>query len=152
MVTLTERMDRFELDLRRMHRELEALRREASTTAAAEPEAPAVPVVAAIGEEPEPVPAFLPPAPAIVPPHRPLPRFDLGALLARFDVLGAGGLAVVGGAVTALGITLLFVLAAERGWIGPVERVAAGALLSTLVFGAGVGLHRGYGQMAASFA
>ena len=82
MATLIERMDRFELDLRRMHRELEALRREASTTAAAEPEAPTVPVVAAIGEEPEPVPAFLPPAPAIVPPHRPLPRFDLGALLA----------------------------------------------------------------------
>ena len=147
MVTLTERMDRFELDLRRMHRELEALRREARTTAA--PEAP----VAAVVEEPEPVPAFLPPpAPAIVPPRRPLPRFDLGALLARFDVLGAGGLAVVGGAVTALGITLLFVLAAERGWIGPVERVAAGALLSTLVFGAGVVLHRRYGQIAAGLA
>ena len=149
MVTLTERMDRFELDLRRMHRELEALRREARTTAAPEPEAP----VAAVVEEPEPVPAFLPPpAPAIVPPRRPLPRFDLGALLARFDVLGAGGLAVVGGAVTALGITLLFVLAAERGWIGPVERVAAGALLSTLVFGAGVVLHRRYGQIAAGLA
>src|SRR6186997_1579111 len=147
MATLIERMDRFELDLRRMHRELEALRREARTTAA--PEAP----VAAVVEEPEPVPAFLPPpAPAIVPPRRPLPRFDLGALLARFDVLGAGGLAVVGGAVTALGITLLFVLAAERGWIGPVERVAAGALLSTLVFGAGVVLHRRYGQIAAGLA
>src|SRR6188472_4270126 len=152
MATLTERMDRFELDLRRMHRELEALRREASTTAAAEPEAPAVPVVAAIVEESEPVPAFPPPAPATVPPRRPLPRFDLGALLARFDVLGAGGLAVAGGAVTALGITLLFVLAAERGWIGPMERVAAGALLSTLAFGAGVVLHRRYGQIAAGLA
>jgi len=152
MATLTERMDRFELDLRRMHRELEALRREASTTAAAEPEAPAVPVVAAIVEESEPVPAFPPPAPATVPPRRPLPRFDLGALLARFDVLGAGGLAVAGGAVTALGIALLFVLAAERGWIGPMERVAAGALLSTLAFGAGVVLHRRYGQIAAGLA
>ncbi len=152
MATLTERMDRFELDLRRMHRELEALRREARTAAAPEPDAPAVPVVAAIVEEPEPVPAIPPPAPATAPPRRPLPRFDLGALLARFDVLGAGGLAVAGGAVTALGIALLFVLAAERGWIGPMERVAAGALLSTLAFRAGVVLHRRYGQIAAGLA
>ncbi len=59
---------------------------------------------------------------------------------------------MAGGAVTALGITLLFVLAAERGWIGPQERVAAGALLSTLVFAAGVLLHRRYGQVAAGLA
>lgn len=152
MSTLAERMNRFELDLRRMQGELEALRREARTTAAAEPEAAAVPVVAAVVEEPERAPSFRPPAPATVPPRGPLPRFDLGALLTRFDVLGAGGLAVAGGAVTALGITLLFVLAAERGWIGPMERVAAGALLSTLAFGAGVVLHRRYGQIAAGLA
>jgi len=153
MSTLTERMDRFELDLRRMHRELEALRREARTADVAEPDAPAVPVVAAVVEEPALVPAFVPPpAPEPVPPRRALPRFDLGALFARFDLLGAGGLAVAGGAVTALGITLLFVLAAERGWIGPMERVAAGALLSAIVFGTGIVLHRRYGQMAAGLA
>ena len=38
MSTLTERMDRFELDLRRMQRELEALRREARTSGRPEPE------------------------------------------------------------------------------------------------------------------
>ena len=151
MSTFAERIDRFELDLRRMQRELEALRREAHAVASSEPEAAAAPVVTQVVDEPEP-PAFLPPPPAPVPPRRSLPSVDLGELLARFDLLGARGLAVAGGAVTALGITLLFVLAAERGWIGPEERVAAGALLSTLVFAAGVLLHRRHGQVAAGLA
>src|ERR1044072_8823812 len=94
MSTLTERMDRFELDLRRMQRELEALRRDARTTAPAEPEASPVPVVAAVVEEPEPVPAPIPHPPATLPPGRHLPRVDLGELLARFDLLGARGVAV----------------------------------------------------------
>src|SRR6478735_7142967 len=152
MSTLAERMDRFELDLRRMQRELEALRREAYAVAEPQAEVAAAPVVTQVVDEPEPVPAFLPPPPAVVPPRRSLPSVDLGELLARFDLLGARGLAVAGGAVTALGITLLFVLAAERGWIGPEERVAAGALLSTLAFAAGVLLHRRYGQVAAGLA
>src|SRR6185436_19908901 len=151
MSTFAERIDRFELDLRRMQRELEALRREAHAVASSEPEAAAAPVVTQVVDEPEP-PAFLPPPPAPVPPRRSLPSVDLGELLARFDLLGARGLAVAGGAVTALGITLLFVLAAERGWIGPEERVAAGALLSTLAFAVGVLLHRRYGQVAAGLA
>ena len=152
MATLAERMDRFELDLSRMQRELEALRREAHAVASSEPEVAAAPVVTQVVDEPESVPAFLPPSPAAVPPRRSLPSVDLGDVLGRFDLLGARGLAVAGGAVTALGITLLFVLAAERGWIGPEERVAAGALLSTLAFAAGVLLHRRYGQVAAGLA
>jgi len=150
MSTLIERVDRFELDLRRMQRELEDLRREARAAAAPEaPAAAAVPVLA----EPEPAPVVLPAVPATSAGRsRSLPSVDLGDLLARLDLLGARGLAVAGGAVTALGITLLFVLAAERGWIGPVERVAAGALLSALVFAAGVVLHHRYGQIAAGLA
>ena len=47
-------------------------------------------------------------------------------VLERYDLLGARGLAIVGGLVTLLGVTFLFVLAANRGWIGPVARVATG--------------------------
>ena len=63
MATLAERMDRFELDLSRMQRELEALRREAHALASSEPEVAAAPVVTQVVDEPEP-PAFLPPPPA----------------------------------------------------------------------------------------
>jgi uncharacterized membrane protein len=129
MSTLAERLDRFELDLRRMQRELESLRRESA--AAAAPPAPLEAAVTVVPDPPQP-PIALEPASSVAPP-RP-PRIDPGELLARFDLLGARGLAVAGGTVTALGITLLFVLAAERGWIGPEERVAAGAVLSALVF------------------
>jgi uncharacterized membrane protein len=121
--TLTERMDRLELDLRRMQRELETLRREAR--AAAPSAARATPEPATPGRRGADTAAC-----AVAPSAPRPPRVDLGELLARFDLLGARGLAVAGGAVTALGITLLSVLAAERGWIGPAERVAAGALVS----------------------
>ena len=77
---------------------------------------------------------------------------DVGGLVARLDLFGAGGLAVVGGAVTALGITLLFVLAAEQGWIGPVARVLAGAITASLVFGAGVVVRHRFGQVKAGLA
>ena len=146
MATLAERLDRFELDLRRMQRELESLRRESA--AAAAPPAPPEAAVTVVAEPPQPPIAR---EPASVPPPRP-PRIEPGELLARFDLLGARGLAVAGGAVTALGITLLFALAAERGWIGPEERVAAGAVVSALVFTTGLILHRRYGQIAAGLA
>jgi hypothetical protein len=136
-----------------MQRELEALQREARLANAAAPDAsdaPVAPVVAPVVEEPQAASVVGPPAPAKR--RRSRPSVDLGELLVRFDLLGARGLAVAGGGVTALGITLLFVLAAERGWIGPAERVVAGALLSALVFGVGVLLHRRYGQIAAGLA
>jgi hypothetical protein len=149
MASLVERIDLLELDLRRVERELQALRREAraATAASMEPE----PVVT-LDDAPAPAPAPKPVPEIPAEPRAPRRSVDLGAVLERFDLLGARGLAVAGGAVTALGITLLFVLAAERGWIGPVERVAAGALVATIVFGAGVVLHRRYGQLAAGLA
>jgi uncharacterized membrane protein len=72
--------------------------------------------------------------------------------VARWQLLGPRGFAIVGGAVTALGIGLLFVLAANRGWIGPAERVGIGAAASVLVFGAGLALRARYGQLLAAFA
>ena len=153
MSSLLERIDRFEHDLERMEGELRSLR-----SAVVIGEAVTVPVVPRPAPvEPVPVappPPITRPMPAAIPavPPRPRRQLDVAALVARLDLFGAGGLAVVGGAVTALGITLLFVLAAEQGWIGPVARIAAGAVVSTLFFAAGLVVRRRYGQLVAGLA
>ena len=129
MSTLAERLNRFEAELRRMDTELRELRREvpAEERATEAPPAATATTLQAPLTPPPPRPST-PPARPLAPSVRPArpqprrPRVDVGGLVARLDLLGAGGLAVVGGAVTALGITLLFVLAAEQGWIGPVAR------------------------------
>jgi len=54
--------------------------------------------------------------------------------------------------VTLLGIVFLFVLAANRGWVGPAERVGLGAVLSLALLGAGLALHARYGHVQAAFA
>ncbi len=79
-------------------------------------------------------------------------RPTAGELVERWQLLGPRGFAIVGGAVTALGIGLLFVLAANRGWIGPAERVLLGAVASALVFGAGIVVRARYGQLLAALA
>ena len=43
-------------------------------------------------------------------------------------------------------------LAANRGWIGPAERVLIGAVASALVFGAGLAVRARYGQLLAALA
>jgi uncharacterized membrane protein len=80
------------------------------------------------------------------PPAPPRPKVELA------DLLGARALAWAGGIVTALGVVLFFVLAVNRGWIGPVERVSLGALASLLVFAGGIELRRRYGQLYATVA
>jgi uncharacterized membrane protein len=55
---------------------------------------------------------------------------------------GARLLAWTGGAVTLLGVVLLMVLAASRGWFSPPLRVAAGAVLGAALIGIGGWLHR----------
>ena len=90
------------------------------------------------------------PAPPVAPPPR--TRATAGELVERWQLLGPRGFAIVGGAVTALGIGLLFVLAANRGWIGPAERVLIGAVASGLVFGAGLAVRARYGQLLAALA
>src|SRR5262245_43034353 len=91
-----------------------------------EPEPVPAPVVVVPAQAPPPPPAETPPAPPRVPPSRPAvpprvaapPRRTLGELARDWDLVGARGFAVAGGAVMALGIGFFFVLAANRGWIG----------------------------------
>jgi uncharacterized membrane protein len=100
--------------------------------------------------EPQPAPAARPAAsaPSPAPTRAPAaPRsFDWGRTVSTADLLGAKALAFAGGVVTLLGIVFFFVLAVNRGWIGPELRVACGALASALVFGSGFWLRRRYGR------
>ncbi len=101
---------------------------------------------------PEPFPPVRPPAPfPSAPPPAPRPprvrrEFDLA------ELLGAQALAWAGGVVTALGVVFFFVLAVNRGWIGPDIRVACGATASAIVFAAGLWLRRRLGETYASLA
>ena len=74
------------------------------------------------------------------------PRRSAGQLAQDWDLVGARGFAIAGGAVMALGIGFFFVLAANRGWIGEGMRIALGATASALVFTAGLVLRARYGQ------
>lgn len=71
---------------------------------------------------------------------------------AASELSGGRGFALAGGVVTLLGIVFLFVLAANRGWVGPVARVSCGAAASLAVLLAGVVLRRRYGRLQASLA
>jgi uncharacterized membrane protein len=70
--------------------------------------------------------------------------------LALADLVGPRAFAWAGGLVTLLGVVFLFVLAVDKGWIGPVERVGLGALASALVFVGGLVAHRRYGNLYAA--
>jgi uncharacterized membrane protein len=88
------------------------------------------------------------------PPKRKEPSFwDREVTLPRIepaDLLGARALAWAGGVVTLLGVVFFFVLAVNRGWVGPAERVLLGALASSIVFAAGVVMRHRYGQLYAA--
>jgi uncharacterized membrane protein len=139
MTTLHERLEDYEHRLRAMQLELAALK-----LAVRQEEAPA--------EAPQPLPVPLPPPPRPEPklpppaPARERPQLDLS------DLLGARALAWAGGIVTLLGILFFFVLAVDRGWIGPVARVALGGSAATLVFLAGLELRRRFGETHSSLA
>ena len=91
--------------------------------------------------------AAAPPPPRPTPPPPP-PRarsFDWSPpRVSTADLLGAKALAFAGGIVTLLGVVFFFVLAVNRGWIGPELRVGAGAVASALVFACGMWLQRRY--------
>ena len=95
---------------------------------------------------PEPPPAPRPaPVPAPTQPVAAARSFDWGPpKIAAADLMGAKALAFAGGVVTLLGVVFFFVLAVNRGWIGPELRVGAGGLASAIVFAAGVWLKRRY--------
>jgi uncharacterized membrane protein len=115
--------------------------------------APTTPTAAPPPPGPPPPPPGPPPPgpPHPPPPSRPAappkaPRRTLGQLARDWDLVGARGFAIAGGAVMALGIGFFFVLAANRGWIDEQTRVALGATASALVFGVGLLLRARYGQ------
>src|SRR5579859_1779514 len=91
-------------------------------------------------------------AAAAVEPEEPRPpRFQLPELNAA-DLLGAKALAIAGGIVTLLGIVFFFVLAVNRGWVGPEGRIGLGAAAAVIVYGAGLELRRRYGETYSSLA
>src|SRR5438067_3462127 len=111
------------------------------------------PVAKPAPPEPEPEPVVVPPRPEParpMAPPRPAPApsrvrsFDWGRTVSGADLMGAKALALTGGVVTLLGVVFFFVLAVNRGWIGPELRVACGGLVSTIVFAAGLWLERRY--------
>jgi hypothetical protein len=140
MTQLTAHLDLFEARLRRLEVELAELRILARAEHEAAPEPTPEPLWSVIAPEPVAVATEQRPAPA---PIRREP-FDFSALF------GPRTLAWTGGVVTLLGVVFLFVLATERGWIGPDARIAIGTLASGLALGAGVWLRRRFGDTYAS--
>lgn len=134
---------RLDGDLAGLSREAERIRAELQTlrTTAAAPVRPALP--------PAPGPAWAPPAAWAPPPWwapRPAPpapgRAPRPPRTPRVSWTPARLLAVTGGATTVLGVVLLLVLAAGRGWFGPEARVVGGALLGLALVGVGVRVQR----------
>jgi uncharacterized membrane protein len=152
---LEQRLLSAERELKRLMQELVEIRRIAEGAPTAEP------TVWAGSPPPPPQPAPAPAQPAAPPP--PLPKFPTPPPRAPREprpwdrdldlneLLGAKGLAWAGGIVTVLGVVFFFVLAVNRGWIGPGERVGLGALASLLVFGGGLWLHRRFGPTYAAY-
>lgn len=100
------------------------------------PDAPPAPPV-----RPEPVVAAVArPAEHAEPEERETSFWDHDVTLA--DLVGPKAFAIAGGVVTLLGVVFFFVLAANRGWIGPELRVALGAAASIGVFAGGFWLRR----------
>lgn len=95
----------------------------------------------------EPVPAAAATATARpAPPRQPAASrgFDWGRTMSTADLMGAKALAFAGGVVTLLGVVFFFVLAVNRGWVGPGMRIAFGGAASAILFGAGFWLQRRY--------
>jgi uncharacterized membrane protein len=152
---LTERLDDFARRLAGLETELRELRRLAAEPAQSAPAAAPAPMPPAAAAPPSPPPPARPPSPA--PAARPAPpspsRPSFWDREVTFeDLFGAKALAWAGGAVTLLGIVFFFVLAVNRGWIGPEERVGLGALASVLVFGAGFYVRHAYGYIYSALA
>ena len=137
-----ERLDDLERKLRALAREVEEVR------ALAQSESPPRPTLVERPPIPPPPPRrareYVPiPSPA---PRPPRVEIDYAKLLS------APALALAGGVVTLLGIVFLFVLAVERGWIGPEVRVAFGGAASVVLVLAAMVLHRRFGQLHSALA
>src|SRR6476469_10300495 len=88
-------------------------------------------------------PAYVGPRRATPPPARPRPpREPVNWSKLAEQAFAARTLAWAGGIATALGVALLFVLAASRGWVTPEMRVGLGVLVSLGLLGAAFDLDR----------
>ena len=156
---LNRRLDEFALRIKELERQVADLRGVARPAASA----PTVAVTLPAPPAPIPAPAAQPPraptppterpripARPAQPPRPPEPSWWSGLTMA--DLYSAKVLAWLGGAVMLLGIFFFFVLAVNRGWIGPVARVSLGALASAIVFSAGLYLHRRFGPVYSAYA
>lgn len=141
--TLTRRLDDFARRLQALESELVDLRRAARATPSPVP-TPA----------PAPLPVEWPPVSERppLPPRTPSPvEPPWWSGLTFADLFSAKALAWVGGVVTLLGIVFFFVLAANRGWIGPAARVSLGAAASAVVFAGGLYLQRRFGRIHSAY-
>jgi Predicted membrane protein (DUF2339) len=154
-------LDEFGKRLRVLEVELELLRVDAARATSA-PETSGVerPISAARPQRAAPPPSYLRVGQEDVEPSTPirLPRPPRRSRTRRLpelrvsDLLGARALALAGGSVTLLGIVFFFVLAVNRGWIGPPGRVMLGSAASAAVFLAGVALQRRFGTTYSALA
>src|SRR6476661_4215639 len=137
MTDLSDRLDDFNRRLAIMEQELDELRR--AVRPERKPDTPR-----ALWKPATPPPSAPPPPPS-APPRTASPAPKPARVRKEIDwsaLFGAKALAWAGGAVTLLGIVFFFVLAVNRGWIGPVARVTLGALASVLLFSTGIYVKR----------
>ena len=137
-----ERLDDLERKLRALAREVEEVR------ALAQRESPPRPTLVERPPIPPPPPRRPREYVPISPPAPRPPRVEIDYA----KLLSAPALALAGGVVTLLGIVFLFVLAVERGWIGPEVRVAFGGAASVVLVLAAMVLHRRFGQLHSALA
>ena len=137
-----ERLDELERKLRALARELEEVR------TLAEGESPPRPTLVERPPIPPPPPRRPRDYEPIPPPAPRIPRVQIDYA----KLLSAPALALAGGVVTLLGIVFLFVLAVERGWIGPEVRVAFGGAASVVLVLAAMVLHRRFGRLHSALA
>jgi uncharacterized membrane protein len=153
---LGSRVDFLERRLTELQAALDQLRSERTAPAASRPERAPTPARAqAPPPQAAPPPPPAPPSPAPAPMPGPAVHarsFDWGRTISTADLLGAKALAFAGGIVTLLGVIFFFVLAVNRGWVGPGIRVACGGLASAIVVGAGLWLKRRYGTTYSALA
>jgi len=151
--TLLEQVESIESRVSELERELAEVRHHLLSGQDLQVARRASPPVRVAPAPPPRRPAPTPPR-AVAPPVTPTAPSGptIAERLERLDLLGARGLALAGGVVTLLGIVFFFVLAANRGWIGPEARVLMGAAASALVFVAGLVVHHRLGQLYAALA
>ena len=79
---------------------------------------------------------------------------SLGLIIQRSwaSLLTSKSLAWAGGAVTLLGIALLFLLAIDRGLLGPEARLALGGTISVALLAGGAAARRRFGSLVAGLA